>query len=245
MKNTYLLKLKELKFSFNPQELIDYQFLLSLYYEINQSSFWEELKEEVYDTLEILINVYSIDEIYYSKNLTSNVLDLKDIKDLSTYIYIFMELYKDMEQNNFNISAKNINNIKNILTLIEQELQEEPLKKDNNEEDNNSCIHNCLICSNKCYSDEKPLIAIEETQKKEEIKFETHILDNCRLNPQYLKEYLIRKNKIEYKCNRCGLKEWQNEPLLLYLNYKDYNCQNQKIDNLEFLCPNCYSQIGV
>ena len=259
MKNTYLLKLKELKFSFNPQELIDYQFLLSLYYEINQSPFWDELKEEVYENLEILINVYNIDEINYSRKLTKETLDLNNINELSTYIYIFIELYKDMGQNNFNISMNNIEIIKNILILVEKELNDENVQEEivlsSDKNTNNSCVHNCLICTDKCYSQEEDkdikvevkdeYISVPSKEEQKIVNFETHILNNHRINPNYLKEFLIRKNKIEYKCNRCGLVEWQNEPLLLYLNYKDYNPQNQNLDNLEFLCPNCYSQVGI
>ena len=74
-------------------------------------------------------------------------------------------------------------------------------------------------------------------------EFFTEIYTVEELNPNYLKEYLIRKKKIEYKCNKCGLSEWQNEPLLLNLNFKNNNINNKTLDNLEFLCPNCYSQI--
>ena len=39
-------------------------------------------------------------------------------------------------------------------------------------------------------------------------EFFTEIYTVEELNPNYLKEYLIRKKKIEYKCNKCGLSEW-------------------------------------
>lgn len=75
-------------------------------------------------------------------------------------------------------------------------------------------------------------------------EFFTEIYTVEELNPKYLKEFLIRKKKLEYKCNRCGLNEWQNEPLALELNFKDFDINNQSLNNLEFLCPNCYAIKG-
>ena len=75
-------------------------------------------------------------------------------------------------------------------------------------------------------------------------ELETTIFQDTLLNKEYLKEYLIRKNKKKYQCDICGLNEWQNEPLSLILNFKDRNESNQNIENLQFLCPNCYSQVG-
>lgn len=43
------------------------------------------------------------------------------------------------------------------------------------------------------------------------------------------------------KCNRCGLDEWMNTPLVLELEHKDGNHYNNERSNLEMLCPNCHS----
>ncbi len=43
------------------------------------------------------------------------------------------------------------------------------------------------------------------------------------------------------KCNRCGLDEWLGNPLVLELEHKDGNSQNDLRENLECLCPNCHS----
>ncbi len=43
------------------------------------------------------------------------------------------------------------------------------------------------------------------------------------------------------KCNKCGLDEWLNTPLVLELEHKDGNHFNNCRDNLEMLCPNCHS----
>ena len=49
---------------------------------------------------------------------------------------------------------------------------------------------------------------------------------------------LYEQNK---KCNKCGLDEWLNTPLILELEHKDGNHFNNNRNNLEMLCPNCHS----
>lgn len=83
------------------------------------------------------------------------------------------------------------------------------------------------------------LVKIEESYFKVSI-FKPDTL----LNENYLKEYFIRKEKIPYECKICGLVEWQNEPLPLNIDYIDKNPYNQNIENIRFLCPNCFSQVG-
>lgn len=46
----------------------------------------------------------------------------------------------------------------------------------------------------------------------------------------------------EEKCEICGLKEWQNKPILLQVHHIDGNRQNNELNNLQILCPNCHSQ---
>lgn len=55
------------------------------------------------------------------------------------------------------------------------------------------------------------------------------------------KRYLIE----EYggKCSECGISnEWNNKSLSLHLDHIDGNSDNDSLDNLRLLCPNCHSQ---
>lgn len=61
-------------------------------------------------------------------------------------------------------------------------------------------------------------------------------------NKNFIKEYLLRKNLIPYKCNICGIDSWQNTFLPLELDIIDLT--KTELDNYRFLCPNCYSQVG-
>ncbi len=55
-----------------------------------------------------------------------------------------------------------------------------------------------------------------------------------------LKQYLINKNG--YKCEKCGISDWCDEPISLHLDHIDGNSDNNRVENGRILCPNCHSQ---
>jgi hypothetical protein len=56
-----------------------------------------------------------------------------------------------------------------------------------------------------------------------------------------LKRRLIKENILEYKCNKCKQKTWLNQLIPIELHHKDGNHLNNKLSNLELLCPNCHA----
>jgi hypothetical protein len=49
---------------------------------------------------------------------------------------------------------------------------------------------------------------------------------------------------VEYKCVSCGITdEYNGKPITLEVNHKDCDWLNNQLNNLEFLCPNCHSQM--
>ena len=56
----------------------------------------------------------------------------------------------------------------------------------------------------------------------------------------------LRKSMFElgfdYKCNCCGIVEWNNQPLILEIDHIDEQYWNNTKENLQFLCPNCHAQ---
>lgn len=57
-----------------------------------------------------------------------------------------------------------------------------------------------------------------------------------------LKKKLIEFNLIPHKC-KCGIEsEWCKEKLILQLDHIDGNHNNNRLENLRWLCPNCHSQ---
>lgn len=47
---------------------------------------------------------------------------------------------------------------------------------------------------------------------------------------------------LEYKCQRCGIDSWCNESITLELDHINGVNNDNRIENLRFLCPNCHSQ---
>ena len=62
-------------------------------------------------------------------------------------------------------------------------------------------------------------------------------------NRTRLKERLIKEKLLEYKCSICqnnGI--WLNKELTLQLDHINGINNDNRIENLRFLCPNCHSQ---
>lgn len=57
-----------------------------------------------------------------------------------------------------------------------------------------------------------------------------------------LKYKLIFEGYKENKCECCGITEWNGKPLVFQIHHKDGNCNNNNLDNIAILCPNCHSQ---
>ena len=68
-----------------------------------------------------------------------------------------------------------------------------------------------------------------------------YIENNIPLTSSKLKEKIFRDGLKEKKCEICGISTWFNIELPLELHHKDGNHFNNKLDNLQILCPNCHS----
>lgn len=61
-------------------------------------------------------------------------------------------------------------------------------------------------------------------------------------NRARVKRNIIAQNLIPYQCAMCGnTGEWMGETLTLQLDHINGVCNDNRIENLRFLCPNCHS----
>ena len=56
------------------------------------------------------------------------------------------------------------------------------------------------------------------------------------------KRRLINKRLVEYKCSICSIKKWRGEYISLSLDHINGVNNDNRIQNLRLLCPNCHSQ---
>lgn len=62
-----------------------------------------------------------------------------------------------------------------------------------------------------------------------------------RINAQKLRNYLLF-NGIEEKCKCCNNSEWLGKPLRLDIDHVNDDPHDNRLINLQFLCPNCHRQ---
>lgn len=67
--------------------------------------------------------------------------------------------------------------------------------------------------------------------------------ENLSISKESIKKAYIQRfmNNIPY-CEECGIKNWNNKPIVLQLHHKDGVTTNNKKENIILLCPNCHSQ---
>lgn len=52
----------------------------------------------------------------------------------------------------------------------------------------------------------------------------------------------MRDGYKEYICEKCKRTEWEGEPISLELHHMNGDNRDNRIENLQLLCPNCHAQ---
>ena len=68
-------------------------------------------------------------------------------------------------------------------------------------------------------------------------------VENSYYARHHIKKRIIKDKLLDYKCENCGNSgEHNNKPLSLQLDHKNGKSEDNRLENLRFLCPNCHSQ---
>lgn len=76
----------------------------------------------------------------------------------------------------------------------------------------------------------------------EKIPLEKILTEDSNYNRTRLKDRLIEERIKEYKCECCGISEWLGRPISLQLHHLNGIHNDNRLSNLQLLCPNCHSQ---
>ncbi len=84
--------------------------------------------------------------------------------------------------------------------------------------------------------------AIIELNSENKVNPNELYCENSKHPRSVLRKNIITDKLIPYKCAVCGIVEWQGKKLSLELDHINGVNNDNRLENLRFLCPNCHSQ---
>jgi len=78
---------------------------------------------------------------------------------------------------------------------------------------------------------------------KSKVELEDIITNKVKFSRHQLKKRLLHLGILEYKCCWCdNIGEWNGKPMSLELDHINGINDDNRLENLRILCPNCHSQ---
>lgn len=78
---------------------------------------------------------------------------------------------------------------------------------------------------------------------KNKLPIEKYLVKGSTISIPKLRERLLKEGLKEHKCENpeCGLSEWHNLPIPLQLHHINGDRTDNRLENLQLLCPNCHA----
>jgi hypothetical protein len=73
------------------------------------------------------------------------------------------------------------------------------------------------------------------------IPIEEILIENSSFSRVHLKNRLIKNSMLSEECSMCGILHWHGQKLSLQLDHINGVWNDNRIENLRLLCPNCHS----
>lgn len=82
----------------------------------------------------------------------------------------------------------------------------------------------------------------QQRKSPERKTIEELLVENSECKRERVKRILFKEGLKEEKCEICGISEWNGKPISLQLHHLNGVCNDNRIENLQILCPNCHAQ---
>jgi hypothetical protein len=73
-------------------------------------------------------------------------------------------------------------------------------------------------------------------------KYIAGLCEHSSFSSAHVKEILYKLKLKDNKCEMCGISEWRGNTIICELHHVNGDNTDNRIENLQILCPNCHSQ---